>query len=427
MLPREDDELLDARAGRGRRGAAGPDARGRAATARRPSTCASSWPAEDGRPLPQRAAAALRCAASARRRPEAVYAPERLGAALGGLLRTPPRVDLAHLACRACQRGRAPPTCARCCAAALVDFDEAVARRRPRDRRGHPVRAAGALQAGRGDVDPGRARSARSRSSRAPGPRPRARRRRQLSELAGPSRRCSSSRPSRCRSTDLARRASARRGRLEAALAELGEAYAPGDARAACCARSRAAGRSRPTRCRGRGAPPAGQAAHPAAVARAGRDARDRRLPAAGLAARDRAHPRRQRRLGDGDAARARPHRGVGPLAVRRRPLPHDAALPEALRPPSLDDLPDPSEWDPTPEEEATCATACCGRPALGVAPATGWSARRATRRPARHRCGRRQPAEARLTLGAVSPALAAQPWPSPPAARRPRRCPGRA
>ena len=53
-----------------------------------------------------------------------------------------------------------------------------------------------------------------------------------------------------------------------------------------------------------------------------------------------------------GDAARARADRGVRPLAVRRRPLPHDAAVPEAVRPDALDDLPDPAAWDPTPDEE---------------------------------------------------------------------------
>ena len=42
-----------------------------------------------------------------------------------------------------------------------------------------------------------------------------------------------------------------------------------------------------------------GRAAHAVADPRAGRDAVDRRLPAAGLASRDRAHPRR--RLGVGD------------------------------------------------------------------------------------------------------------------------------
>ena len=79
----------------------------------------------------------------------------------------------------------------------------------------------------------------------------------------------------------------------------------------------------------------------------------DRRLPAAGLAARDRAHPRRRVRLGDGDAARARADRGVRALAVRRGALPHDAAVPQALRPAvARRRCPTRPQWDPTPEEQ---------------------------------------------------------------------------
>ena len=55
-----------------------------------------------------------------------------------------------------------------------------------------------------------------------------------------------------------------------------------------------------------------------------GRDARDRRLPAADLAPGDHPYPRRQRRLGRRHAARARADRGGGPLAVRRGPVPHE-------------------------------------------------------------------------------------------------------
>ena len=73
-------------------------------------------------------------------------------------------------------------------------------------------------------------------------------------------------------------------------------------------------------------------AAHAGADAGAGRDAGDRRLPAAGLASGDRAHPRRQRRVGRRHAARARARRGVRPLAVRRRAVPHDRPVPAAVR-----------------------------------------------------------------------------------------------
>ena len=55
----------------------------------------------------------------------------------------------------------------------------------------------------------------------------------------------------------------------------------------------------------------------------------------------------------------------AGPLAVRRRPLPHDAAVPEALRPRALEDLPE-SRVGPDAGGEASCASACCApaRPA---------------------------------------------------------------
>ena len=117
------------------------------------------------------------------------------------------------------------------------------------------------------------------------------------------------------------------------------------------------------SRRRGRRAPPAGPPAHAAADARAGRDAGDRRLPAAGLAARGRAHPRRGLRVRRRDAGRARPDRGGGPLAVRRRPLPHDAAVPQAVRPALARRAARPRAVGPEPGGAgARCATACCAR-----------------------------------------------------------------
>ena len=65
----------------------------------------------------------------------------------------------------------------------------------------------------------------------------------------------------------------------------------------------------------------------------AGRDARDRRLPPAGLPPRDQPHPRRRGRVRRDHADRARPDRGVRPLALRRDDLPHDRALRARLRP----------------------------------------------------------------------------------------------
>ena len=105
---------------------------------------------------------------------------------------------------------------------------------------------------------------------------------------------------------------------------------------------------------RARRAPAAGPAADAAADARAGRDARDRRLPAAGLAARDRPDPRRQRRVGRVDAARARADRGGRPLAVRRRPVPDDRAVPEAVRAAARStSCRTIDAFDPSPELEA--------------------------------------------------------------------------
>ena len=50
---------------------------------------------------------------------EAVYAPERLGGAIGGLLRTPPLVEpRARRRSRASASASGSRTCARCCAAA---------------------------------------------------------------------------------------------------------------------------------------------------------------------------------------------------------------------------------------------------------------------------------------------------------------------
>ncbi len=81
-------------------------------------------------------------------------------------------------------------------------------------------------------------------------------------------------------------------------------------ARARAAPARRRLGAVHPPRRRAGRAPAAGAAADTAADAGAGGDARDRRLPAAGLAARDRPDPRRQRRVGGGDAARARDDRG---------------------------------------------------------------------------------------------------------------------
>ena len=92
----------------------------------------------------------------------------------------------------------------------------------------------------------------------------------------------------------------------------------------------------------------------PGAHARPGRDAGDRRLPAAGVAPGGRPHPRRRLGVGDRRAGRARADRGGRPLAVRRRALPHHAAVPEAVRAAARStSCPSVAQWDPSPEDEA--------------------------------------------------------------------------
>ena len=103
---------------------------------------------------------------------------------------------------------------------------------------------------------------------------------------------------------------------------------------------------------RGRGPAPAGQAADAAADPGAGRDAGDRRLPAAGLAAGDRPDPRRHLGVGGADARRARPDRGVGPLAFGAAIFKTTELFERLFGLSGLDQLPDPSQFDPTPEDE---------------------------------------------------------------------------
>ncbi len=188
--------------------------------------------------------------------------------------------------------------------------------------------------------------------------------------------------------------------RVAAALELLAAEYAPGRRGiAAARAGRRLHARQRPRRRGGRAAPvqpPARRDAQPGP----GRDARDRRLPAAGLAPRDHPHPRRQRRLRERDAARARPDRGGRALAVRRRAVPHDTRFLKLFGLRSLEELPG-------------------HRP---VGPDAG-GARRAARAPAARRRG---PRGGRPGRGRGVVRRAARP-PAPRAARRPHRCRARA
>ena len=112
-------------------------------------------------------------------------------------------------------------------------------------------------------------------------------------------------------------------------------------------------GAQQPPRRRARRAAAAGPPADAAADAGAGRDAGNRRLPAAGLAAGDRPDPRRERRIGGLDAARAGRDRGGWPLAVRGRAVPDDGAVPAPVRPElARGAARDHAAFDPSPELE---------------------------------------------------------------------------
>ena len=210
------------------------------------------------------ASAARRCRPSLRRvvagrARGASTTPTRLGAAIGG-------AAARAAAARACatSRSRASRVAERLAhlrallRRGVVSFDEAVARRRPRDGRRDAVRAARALQAGRGDVDAGRAvRRHRDRAARAGRP---ARTARRVRERAG-------ARIARGAAVPLARaggasptwprpRAAERRGRSRPRWPSSREACAPG--RRALVLRELAGGWTLATDARGRGRPRGG-------------------------------------------------------------------------------------------------------------------------------------------------------------------------
>ena len=195
-------------------------------------------------PLPPRAAP--RDSLEPRRRR---YEPARLGEALGGLLRMPPRSTcatwslprvtvaerLAHL------RGAAAPR--------PLQLRRGGARRRPGDRGGDAVRAARALQAGEADVEQDEPFGEIAIARRAAARRPvgRARRRARDRACSVRSRRCCSSRPTRCPRPSSPTRSRSERGRRARARAAAPSATLEG--RGARAARARpAAGRWPPTR-----------------------------------------------------------------------------------------------------------------------------------------------------------------------------------
>ena len=160
---------------------------------------------------------------------------------------------------------------------------------------------------------------------------------------------------------ELAEACEASEAEIDRALDLLATALAEGAGRRPARGRRRPHARRR-SRCRGGRAPAAREAEDPAADPGAGGDARDRRLPAAGLAPRDRPYPRRRLRVRGPDADRARPDRGVGALAVRRCDLPHHAAVRAPLRPRRPRPAARPRELRPDARGRARAARAPAAR-----------------------------------------------------------------
>ena len=291
MLPGEDEEGLDLEPGE-----AAEELLARMLEYRRYRTAAEFLQGapggRGGAPLPLGAAAAAPAAGvgragRARLRARAAGRGRRRPAAL------PPKLDLGHVARAARDRGAAAGARARRCCARLGTLHLRRRRegRRPPHRGRDPVRPARALQGRRGRLGPER------------GLRPdHDQRRTGLNDLARiiEALLFLSSEP-----VSLERLADAcesSEGEVLEALARLREHYAEGFR--GVVLREVAGGFTLATDPggRARGAAAAGQAAHPAAHPGAGRVPGHRRLPPAGVAARDRAHPRRG--LGVGRRAR---------------------------------------------------------------------------------------------------------------------------
>ena len=178
------------------------------------------------------------------------------------------------------------------------------------------------------------------------------------------------------------RRARVLRGRAGGGARAPAGGLRPGRARPGAAPPRRRLDARHRARGRARRAAPARAAPHAAPDAGAGRDAGDRRLPAARVAPRGDADPRRQRGLGGGHAARPGAGRGGGPLDLRRGPVPDDAAVPQALRPRLAGRPPRPRGVGPDARGGGRPARA----PAAGRRGARGRGPRARRRRPARAR-----------------------------------------
>ena len=276
--------------------------------------------------LPLRAAAERAAPRAGRARRGGPTTRPSLGAALGGLLRTPPPIDLATWRCRASRWASGSPTCASCCAAAR-SLRRGGQGRRPRHRRASRCsRCSSSTSAARpsweqaepfGAITVARPASAwiagvtRSPASLeallflAPEPV-------SLEELADACR--AASRRSREALRELRDGLDGRGVVLQASRRRLRAGLAPGrrGGRAAAARRARARPRSRrrrPRRCRS--SPTCSRS-------------RARRSPASAASRSE-------------SATSALAERGLieeaGRSPVRRRPLPHHPAVPEAVRP----------------------------------------------------------------------------------------------
>ena len=160
---------------------------------------------------------------------EAVYAPARLGSAIGGLLRTPPPVSLDHMTIPRVSVGERLSHLRRCCGAACVDFDDAVA---GADRVTVAVTLFALLELykqgeatwSQERVVRRRSRSRRRRRSRAAG-----RGARRMSPLARTVEALLFLSPEPVSQADLAEAAGCTREEIDPALAELRAAFAPGE------------------------------------------------------------------------------------------------------------------------------------------------------------------------------------------------------
>ena len=299
----------------------------------------------------------------------AVYAPATLARAIGELLRMPEPVDLRHIGVPKVTVGRAAGAPAQAAGPRALQLRRGGRARRSGHGRGDAVRAARALQAGRGDLDPGRAVRRDHRRGDAVGRRPRRLRRqddridrhhRPAPSSSARSSRCCSSAPSRsaprrwptppaASCTRWSRRCERLREHYEferrgLVLRELAGGYALSSHPDSEAAARRLLARP----------------AHAAADPGAGRDAGDHRLPAAGVAARDRPDPRGRGRVGRRDAARARDDRGVRPVAVRRGPVPDHRAVPAAVRAElARGAAGHQASSTPSPSSSRSCASGC--------------------------------------------------------------------